>query len=609
MLRHLTYASGIILMMSGSALAQEQAQSHEDLTLYRIFVGDHAEPKVTAFDLSKPDNRWTFKTTGQNKLYSVDNGAAVVAVQSDDDVVHFFNSGISLHAHGDHADIEVADPAAVKDTLTGPRPFHVIDHDGKVAIHFDKGGYAEILKAHALSHGALEATRLTQARAHHGFVAPIANAWVTTVASDAPVEADAAPKRVGLRAVKEDGSPAGEIATCTAIHGEAFSGAYLAAGCQEGIITVTGAKDGLAIKMLPYPADLPSGQSTGTLLGAKSMQVFLGNFGAKGLVVVDPVDEPHFRYVELPFRRVDFALDPANARFGYVLTEDGTSHQLDVLDAKIAKSARVTEPYSMDGHWNDARPRIAMAGDDVVMSDPRAGLVRRISKERLQEVGTIAVEGIPYNITVAGGSGKMHEGGGHDHAGNEHAGKEAHSHSHVDEQIYKGYFEDSQIHDRPLSNYAGDWQSVYPFLQDGTLDPVWAHKAVKGTMSAQEYRAEYETGYRTDVERITIEGDAVTFYKKGKPLKGRYASDGYEVLTYKKGNRGVRFIFKKTDGDAEAPQFIQFSDHRIAPEKADHYHLYWGNDRAALLEEVTNWPTYYPSSLDAKQIAREMMAH
>jgi hypothetical protein len=73
-------------------------------------------------------------------------------------------------------------------------------------------------------------------------------------------------------------------------------------------------------------------------------------------------------------------------------------------------------------------------------------------------------------------------------------------------------------------------------------------------MTAEEYRAEYETGYRTDVERITIEGNIVTFYENGAPLKGTYAYDGKEILTYKKGNRGVRFIFKKTEGDADAPQ-------------------------------------------------------
>ncbi|WP_427026231.1 ZinT/AdcA family metal-binding protein (plasmid) [Aureimonas ureilytica] len=601
MLRPLACATGLSLVLAAHALAQDAEKGHEDVTLYRVFVGDHDAPKVTAFDLGDPAKRWSFETTGQARLFGIDDGSAIVAVQSDADKVDVIRSGISLHSHGDHSDISIADPAAANGALIGPRPFHLIDHDGKVVINFDRGGYAEILDAHALGEGKIEARRLPQARAHHGYAAPIGDAWVTSVASDAPVEGGAAPKRLGLQQVKEDGTPVGEVQPCTGIHGEAFSGAYLATGCEEGILTVTAGKDGPSFRMLPYPADLPAGESTGTLLGSKAMQVFLGNYGAKGLVVVDPVDEPHFRPIDLPFRRIDFALDPANARFGYVLTEDGTLHQIDVLDGRIAKSARVTEPYSMDGHWNDPRPRLAMAGDEVVMTDPKAGVVRRIAKDTLKEAGTIAVDGAPYNIAVVGGSGVVHEGDGHDHAG--------HAHSHGDPKIYAGYFEDSQIRDRPLSDYAGDWQSVYPYLRDGTLDPVWRHKAEKGTMDAAGYKAEYETGYRTDVGRITIEGDVVTFYKDGKPTKGHYAYDGRETLTYKKGNRGVRFIFEKTGGDAEAPQFIQFSDHGIAPAKASHYHLYWGNDRAALLKEITNWPTYYPASLKPAQIVGEMMAH
>ena len=48
---------------------------------------------------------------------------------------------------------------------------------------------------------------------------------------------------------------------------------------------------------------------------------------------------------------------------------------------------------------------------------------------------------------------------------------------------------------------------------------------------------------------------------------------------------------------------------KIAPGAADHYHLYWGDDRAGLLEELTNWPTYYPAALSADAIVAEMIAH
>ncbi|APE44174.1 metal-binding protein ZinT [Sulfitobacter alexandrii] len=187
----------------------------------------------------------------------------------------------------------------------------------------------------------------------------------------------------------------------------------------------------------------------------------------------------------------------------------------------------------------------------------------------------------------------------------------AHTHDHADSagSIYEGYFEDSQIAPRALTDWEGDWQSVYPLLQDGTLNVVMAHKAAESDNTAEDYRAMYETGYRTDVDRIVIADGSVSFFRDGNETTGRYVTDGFEVLTYEKGNRGVRFVFRKTAGDAAAPAYIQFSDHIIAPQKSGHYHLYWGDDRAALLEELSNWPTYYPAGLSGQQIADEMMAH
>jgi len=200
-------------------------------------------------------------------------------------------------------------------------------------------------------------------------------------------------------------------------------------------------------------------------------------------------------------------------------------------------------------------------------------------------------------------------GGSDDAKDHDHAHSEEHANDHGADDIYKGYFDDDQIKARELSDWAGDWQSVYPLLQDGTLEPVMEHKAAHGDKTAAEYTAYYKTGYATEVDRILIEGDSVTFFEDDTPVQGRYANDGHKVLTYEAGNRGVRYIFEKTGGDAEAPAYIQFSDHAIAPTDAGHFHLYWGDDRMALLEEVTNWPTYYPADLSGEEVAEEMMAH
>ena len=60
----------------------------------------------------------------------------------------------------------------------------------------------------------------------------------------------------------------------------------------------------------------------------------------------------------------------------------------------------------------------------------------------------------------------------------------------------------------------------------------------------------------------------------------------------------------------EAPKYIQFSDHIIAPRKSSHFHIFMGNDsQQSLLNEMENWPTYYPYQLSSEEVVEEMMSH
>ncbi|MBY4962052.1 ZinT/AdcA family metal-binding protein [Streptococcus suis] len=177
--------------------------------------------------------------------------------------------------------------------------------------------------------------------------------------------------------------------------------------------------------------------------------------------------------------------------------------------------------------------------------------------------------------------------------------------------VYNGYFEDSAVKDRTLSDYAGEWQSVYSYLLDGTLDQVWDYKAkIKGGMTAEEYKAYYDTGYKTDVDQINITDNTMEFVVGDKKEKFTYKYVGYKILTYKKGNRGVRFLFEATDANAGNYKYVQFSDHNIAPVKTGHFHIYFGGEsQEKLLEELENWPTYYPVGLTGLEIGQEMLAH
>ena len=70
--------------------------------------------------------------------------------------------------------------------------------------------------------------------------------------------------------------------------------------------------------------------------------------------------------------------------------------------------------------------------------------------------------------------------------------------------------------------------------------------------------------------KINITDNTMEFIQGGQSKKFTYKYVGKKILTYKKGNRGVRFLFEATDADAGQFKYVQFSDHNIAPVKAEH---------------------------------------
>ncbi|MGM9904468.1 ABC zinc transporter substrate-binding protein [Enterococcus sp. 10A9_DIV0425] len=177
--------------------------------------------------------------------------------------------------------------------------------------------------------------------------------------------------------------------------------------------------------------------------------------------------------------------------------------------------------------------------------------------------------------------------------------------------VANGYFDDADVRDRDLSDYAGDWQSVYPLLEDGSLDEVFDYKAkMNKDMTAEEYKKYYGTGYKTDVEAIHITDNTIDFVVNGEHHKYTYKPAGHQILTYEKGNRGVRFNFETDDVNAGRFKYVQFSDHGIAPSKAAHFHIFFGSEsQESLYDELNHWPTYYPNTLSKHEIAQEMLAH
>lgn len=402
--------SATALSMLGSVLIASHANADEEhKQVWRLFVADHTKPVVRAIDLESGKELGKFDLKGYAALAASNSGETVFAVQTEDDVVNVIKTGIKLEDHGDHRDLEVSDTALLKEKFEGKRPVHAVMHDDKVVLFFDREGKAHELSEQDILKGIPQAKIIDATAPHHGVVVPFGNHYLASVPNlEAETKPDALPPRLGLRILDADGKQSGDVATCTALHGEAFSASLAAFGCKEGVLIAGPNKDKQAeLQMLSYGADLPKGKVS-TLIGSKAMQFFLGNYGEDKIALIDPESDTPYRLVDLPTRRVDFALDPARLKNAYVLTEDGQLHLINILDGTIMRSAKVTEPYSKDGHWRDPRPRLAVAGDHIAITDPRHSLVRLIDIESFKEDRTIAVADQPFSIVAVGGSGAVH---------------------------------------------------------------------------------------------------------------------------------------------------------------------------------------------------------
>ncbi|WP_312453686.1 metal-binding protein ZinT [Pseudescherichia sp.] len=181
----------------------------------------------------------------------------------------------------------------------------------------------------------------------------------------------------------------------------------------------------------------------------------------------------------------------------------------------------------------------------------------------------------------------------------------------LEQKAAEGEFDDKDVKARELSDWDGMWQSIYPYLLSGDLDPVFKKKAEKDkSKTADEIKEYYRKGYLTDVDTLGIENGVMEFHTGDKVSSCKYESAGYKILTYASGKKGVRYLFECKDANSSAPKFVQFSDHTIAPRKSAHFHIFMGNtSQEALLKEMDNWPTYYPYQLSKEQVVDEMLHH
>lgn len=183
-----------------------------------------------------------------------------------------------------------------------------------------------------------------------------------------------------------------------------------------------------------------------------------------------------------------------------------------------------------------------------------------------------------------------------------------HAHDHSKEV---STFEDHEVQDRSLSDWAGSWQSAYPFALDGTLDDAFAAMAEEGEMTADEYKTYYQNGYKTDITNIDIEGDHIAFtYEDGKKVGSDYKYIGYYIQNWSTGTKAAMYRFEAVDRTSGAPICVEFNDHMIESAAPEHFHIRMSNESFdAIVDPEKSWPTFFPADMTGEDLCEHMEGH
>ncbi|TIY10583.1 MAG: hypothetical protein E5V16_11055, partial [Mesorhizobium sp.] len=144
------------------------------MTAWRLFISDHADPKVTVIDAVDGGKLDTFQIKGPASLHRSESGRTVFAVQGSAGVVTGIASGISFEDHGEHGDIDVEARKLAGVEITGKKPSHFVEHDGDFAAFFDGEGVARIISEKAVLKGKSDFREVKTDAPQHGVAVPMA---------------------------------------------------------------------------------------------------------------------------------------------------------------------------------------------------------------------------------------------------------------------------------------------------------------------------------------------------------------------------------------------------------------------------------------------------
>jgi hypothetical protein len=382
-------------LIASPALAQAETSAS------RAFIGDRENGEVAVIDLEARTTLAPLSLPGPVVLSPSTTASLLYATDREAGQVFGLATGLTLTSHGDHLDLSVAAPRVTGILAEGAKPHHLAPFAGHTAIFFDGEGAAEIVVDQDVLDGTLKPARAGDGPPHHG-VAVVHHTWTAvTLAGEGPD----GPVAEGVRLLRPDGTTLSETRNCPALHGEAAATAFVVFGCADGLLVVQ--PDGRFVKHA-YPQDRPAEGRVWMTEKAAGFAMTVGDFGRAHLSVFTP-DTGALSIYALAVPMVALALDPESGARVFVVGDDGSVRLVDALTgAERAMRAGVVTEMADLSEGSRLRPRIAVAGGHVLVTDPAKSVAIQLAAADLSEIARYDLGFVPGSVAAVAATGEAH---------------------------------------------------------------------------------------------------------------------------------------------------------------------------------------------------------
>ena len=378
----------------------------------RIIVSDAESPYVTVIDLSTGFvARGAFEVAAPSAtVYSGLDGRYVFVLSRGpgdaDDRIHVFDSGIYTVPHGDHEDL-VIDPVARLLDVADELPIHYTSLHGWVAVFADSHGHVFLFEEEGLAaaRNGYE-PRILEAGPHHGSAVALAGDRFIVSTKNPDNADDPLPVGVEVRDLNDNVIYDDSNRSCPGLHGEAHSAPGVMFGCVGGVLLFQQDGDTLSHVFIQNPEEMLENARVGRVYGHGEANTFFvtasyrteQGWGQDGLWFIDPANGAFTRVMD---ESASASFGPHGERF-FVFTTDGVLHVFEAATGEFVTKAALVGPGA------ERPPAMTFVGEDLVITDPAKGLVRRVSLDTFSTVAEWEVGGTPASLAFVGLAGDSH---------------------------------------------------------------------------------------------------------------------------------------------------------------------------------------------------------